>query len=133
VCSSDLNTFRHCTAKRKHPDHIDNQVRGIAMHEHISNETGELAPISAWQAWSFTSIARRHKCQRPGCDHTRYLEIHHKIYRSRGGTNDPSNLTCLCSACHALTHEKRGFQVKSPPGIYEWRATDWMDHDVLQK
>ncbi len=64
----------------------------------------------------------RHKCQRPGCGHTRYLEIHHKIYRSRGGTNDPGNLTCLCSACHALAHEKTGFQVKSPPGIYKWRA-----------
>jgi len=50
-------------------------------------------------------------------NHTRYLEIHHKTYRSRVGTNDPSNLTCLCSACHSLLHEKSGFQVKSPSAI----------------
>jgi hypothetical protein len=64
----------------------------------------------------------RHKCQRPGCGHTRYLEIHHKIYRSRGGTNDPSNLTCLCSACHALAHQKPGFQVKELRADYMWSA-----------
>ena len=52
----------------------------------------------------------RHQCQSPGCGHTRHLEIHHKIPRSRGGTNDPSNLSVLCSACHSLQHLGRSDQ-----------------------
>ena len=48
----------------------------------------------------------RHRCERPGCDHTRFLEVHHRIPRSRGGTNDPSNLMVVCSTCHALLHRR---------------------------
>ncbi len=66
----------------------------------------------------------RHKCQRPGCNHTRYLEVHHKTPRSQGGTNDSDNLICLCSACHRLVHEKNPAVswVKSPPAVYQWRS-----------
>ena len=74
----------------------------------------------------------RHKCQRPGCSHTHYLEAHHIVPRSRGGSNALKNLTCLCSACHKLIHDKTGLnryaiprgddQVKSPRAIYEWRV-----------
>lgn len=46
----------------------------------------------------------RHRCRRPGCGHVRFLEIHHIVPRSRGGTNDPRNLIVLCSACHGLAH-----------------------------
>ncbi len=64
----------------------------------------------------------RHKCQRPGCNHTRFLEVHHKIPRSRGGSNEPSNLICLCSACHRLLHEMGSAVswVKSPAAVYRW-------------
>ncbi len=63
----------------------------------------------------------RHKCQQPGCGRTNYLEIHHVVPRSRGGANDPGNLTCLCSACHRLVHDKKGFAVSSPLAVYQWR------------
>lgn len=66
----------------------------------------------------------RHKCQRQGCGHTRYLEVHHKIPRSQGGGNELDNLICLCSVCHKLLHDKKlagktGW-VKSPEPVYEW-------------
>lgn len=48
----------------------------------------------------------RHKCQSPGCQHTKFLEVHHLVPRARGGKNDPENLLTLCSACHSLKHEK---------------------------
>ena len=68
----------------------------------------------------------RHKCQRPGCSHTRYLHVHHKTPRSQGGSNAPENLTCLCSACHTLLHDKKlsanGSWVKSPAVAYEWSS-----------
>jgi len=65
----------------------------------------------------------RHRCQRPGCGHTRFLEVHHLVPRSRGGSNDLDNLVCLCSGCHKLLHEKKtGFLVKSPQVAYEWNS-----------
>jgi 5-methylcytosine-specific restriction endonuclease McrA len=63
----------------------------------------------------------RHKCQTPGCIHTGYLEIHHIEPRARGGSNDPGNLRCLCSACHHLIHaQSSGFMVKAPTEVYSW-------------
>jgi 5-methylcytosine-specific restriction endonuclease McrA len=48
----------------------------------------------------------RHRCRTPGCHHTRFLEVHHIVPRSRGGTNEAANLITLCSACHRLWHER---------------------------
>ncbi len=68
----------------------------------------------------------RSKCQRPGCDQTRFLEIHHIIPRSRGGTNDPDNCICLCGSCHKLLHDRQLLSgplfVKAPQTIYEWKT-----------
>jgi 5-methylcytosine-specific restriction endonuclease McrA len=52
----------------------------------------------------------RHCCQAPGCEHTKFLEVHHIKSRADGGGNDPENLITLCSACHRLVHEKPGFR-----------------------
>jgi 5-methylcytosine-specific restriction endonuclease McrA len=59
----------------------------------------------------------RHRCRRKGCNHTRFLDIHHIIPRAEGGTNDPSNLITLCSGCHHLWHERGGdlMGLLSPP------------------
>ncbi len=38
------------------------------------------------------------------CDSTKYLQIHHCIKRSQGGTDLPQNLITLCADCHALAH-----------------------------
>jgi 5-methylcytosine-specific restriction endonuclease McrA len=68
----------------------------------------------------------RHKCQRQGCDHTRFLELHHIIPRRLGGTNKKANLQVLCSACHQIYHEAKivgpGFQVEEPTVEYGWAS-----------
>ena len=48
----------------------------------------------------------RHRCTTAGCEHTRFLEVHHVKPRALGGNNHPENLITLCSACHRLWHEK---------------------------
>ena len=48
----------------------------------------------------------RHRCQTPGCGRTRFLEVHHRTARARGGGHDPANLVTLCAACHRLWHER---------------------------
>ena len=52
----------------------------------------------------------RHCCRAPGCEHTKFLEVHHLTPRDFGGGNDPENLITLCSACHRLVHEKPGLR-----------------------
>ncbi|MHC9538754.1 MAG: HNH endonuclease [Vulcanimicrobiota bacterium] len=42
----------------------------------------------------------RFRCQVPGCNCRRNLHIHHIIWRSKGGTDDPANLLCLCEKHH---------------------------------
>lgn len=55
-----------------------------------------------------------HRCQAPGCNRTRFLEVHHISPRSRGGTNQADNLLTFCGSCHRLWHEKGWRPVENP-------------------
>lgn len=48
----------------------------------------------------------RHRCQSPGCTSARFLEVHHIIPRSKGGSNKPENLVSLCGGCHQILHDR---------------------------
>jgi hypothetical protein len=54
----------------------------------------------------------RHRCRVPGCTHATFLDIHHVVPRSEGGSNDPENIITLCGAHHRATH--RGELVIEP-------------------
>jgi hypothetical protein len=54
----------------------------------------------------------RHVCQVPGCDRTRFLEVHHLVPRSRGGKNTRDNLVTLCGSCHRMSHERGGLGLR---------------------
>ena len=58
------------------------------------------------------AIYRREGWRCALCDSTKYLQIHHIIKRSQGGSNHPHNLITLCADCHALAHgtNLRGWQ-----------------------
>ena len=45
------------------------------------------------------------KCTVPGCRSARFIEVHHIVPRSQGGSHDASNLTCLCDGHHKALHE----------------------------
>jgi hypothetical protein len=47
-------------------------------------------------------LMRDARCRVPGCARRHGLEIHHLIPRSRGGTDDLTNLACVCPAHHRL-------------------------------
>jgi len=50
-------------------------------------------------------FARDHnRCQYPGCLHTRFLQIHHRVPVSQGGRTELDNLVTLCSKCHRRLH-----------------------------
>ena len=45
------------------------------------------------------------KCTVPRCRSARFIEIHHIVPRSEGGSHDASNLTSLCDGHHKAMHE----------------------------
>ncbi|MBC8426791.1 HNH endonuclease [bacterium] len=47
-----------------------------------------------------------HRCESPGCGRTRFLEVHHRRVRAKGGGHDLANLQVLCSACHRHAHRR---------------------------
>jgi 5-methylcytosine-specific restriction endonuclease McrA len=61
----------------------------------------------------------KHRCQAPGCGRTRFLEVHHIVARSSGGSNKAENLTTLCAACHRLYHERGVARETSPRYNYK--------------
>lgn len=48
-------------------------------------------------------LAQHHgKCAAPGCDNTRWIEIHHITDWAAGGKTEMANLIPLCSQCHRM-------------------------------
>jgi hypothetical protein len=95
-------------------------------------ENGRLAPweglfvilrhfLSIWEQHDPLAYARTHRilerdgyqCAVPGCRARRGLEVHHIVFRSRGGTDARNNLVTLCATHHRLAlHEKGSLACK---------------------
>jgi hypothetical protein len=50
------------------------------------------------------------------------VQIHHVIFRSRGGSNEVSNLLCLCSECHRGVHDRILEVFQDSLGNLYWRT-----------
>ncbi len=63
-------------------------------------------------------VMRRDKaaCRVPGCNHRRFIEIHHIELRVDGGSNEPDNLLVLCGTHHKLLHDGYLFIERQPSG-----------------
>lgn len=49
-------------------------------------------------------LLRGTNCERCGYSNTKILNVHHKIRRADGGSNDIENLELICPNCHAEEH-----------------------------
>lgn len=55
---------------------------------------------------AFVLARDNHQCQSgQKCKHSDKLHVHHIAFRSKGGTNTPSNLITLCDRCHKELHD----------------------------
>ncbi len=73
-------------------------------------------------------------CSVPGCRSRRHLDVHHVIFRSRGGTHAMSNLAVLCGGHHDHVHAGRlEITGRAPDGlVFAFRrAGDDEPHMVL--
>jgi 5-methylcytosine-specific restriction endonuclease McrA len=57
------------------------------------------------------------KCTVPRCRSARFIEVHHIVPRSEGGSHDASNLTSLCDGHHVALHEHKLVISGSAPNI----------------
>ncbi|MHC9539556.1 MAG: HNH endonuclease [Vulcanimicrobiota bacterium] len=62
-----------------------------------------------------------HKCQRPGCGRTFFLEVHHIEPEGAGGATEEKNLCTACTFCHDLVHEGRLIVEGEAPHKLTWR------------
>lgn len=54
-------------------------------------------------------------CRFPGCTNTRFVDAHHIVRWSDGGSTDLTNLVLLCRAHHRLVHRQR-LMIEGDPG-----------------
>ena len=66
------------------------RIKTEAKHEVVARDGGRCAFVSAG--------GKR-------CESDRWLHLHHVVPVAMGGTDDPTNLVCLCSEHHALVHQ----------------------------
>ena len=64
------------------------------------------------------------KCTVPGCRSARFIEVHHIVPRSQGGSHHASNLTCLCDGHHKALHEGKLVLSGSAPNVTVRFAND---------
>ncbi|RIK09915.1 MAG: hypothetical protein DCC49_04835 [Acidobacteria bacterium] len=74
--------------------------------------------------------ARDKTCQFPGCDKTRFTEIHHVIHVADGGKTVLRNLALICFAHHHLIHEGGWRLEGSIPGGLRFISPDGRVYEV---
>lgn len=82
-----------------------------------------------WNIREYVLHRDNHECQNPNCkDKVKnknvvkietktkkiILKVHHIVYRSLGGTDNPKNLITLCNKCHTSPNHKEG------KFLYDW-------------
>ena len=68
------------------------------------------------------------KCTYPGCGARAQLDVHHVRFRSRGGRDEPWNLTSVCRFHHELIHvEQVSVRGRAPAEL------DWMPPKLMQE
>ncbi len=68
-------------------------------------------------------LVRDAHCVYPGCSHHRWLEAHHILHWSQGGTTTLDNLCLLCTAHHRLEHAG-AFRIDNTGGTLRFYAPD---------
>jgi hypothetical protein len=85
-----------------------------------SNDTRRLASDIPTAIRRRVLIRDRFACTVPGCTSCRNIDLHHIVFRSRGGTHTVANLTTLCDGHHREAHEGLLVVRGCAPGLVEF-------------
>ena len=85
--------------------------------------------LGSWSVRADPTWLRHHRiferdgwrCRVPGCSSRRNLQVHHVVFRSRGGGDEDANLAVLCAAHHLQgIHRGRLRCYALPEGLLAW-------------
>ncbi|MEO8185135.1 MAG: HNH endonuclease signature motif containing protein [Deltaproteobacteria bacterium] len=68
------------------------------------------------------------RCQVPGCQNTRWLDLHHLELRSEGGRHSLDNVICLCGSHHRAAHRGQIVLERTPDGRLRVRHADGSEY-----
>ena len=68
------------------------------------------------------------RCQIPGCQNTRFVDVHHLELRSEGGPHTLDNLACTCSAHHRAIHRGQLLLDRNENGTLRARHADGSEY-----
>ena len=74
----------------------------------------------------------RGRCVVPGCGNARFVDVHHVVWRSRGGDHAMARLVTLCSAHHDLVHDQQLVIDGTAPHQLRFRHPDGRPWGQLQ-
>jgi hypothetical protein len=63
-------------------------------------------------------------CRFHGCDNTNWLQVHHIVHWSKGGSTVLDNLILLCGFHHRFLHEQGWHITTGPNGDFQFRKPD---------
>jgi uncharacterized protein YjcR len=86
--------LRHCEAQQRF---ADKEI------ERIKSRRDRIAQFQTEFEQYIVRMIEEWRCSR--CRKTKRLQIHHRQYRSHGGTHRIENLEPVCSDCHRLIHK----------------------------
>lgn len=81
------------------PRALENKDRRMAKKNRLRRSINQ-----AWADAGGLCCHCRRRCLRTSTDPLRRGEVHHVLYRSRGGSDDVWNLQLVCGECHAKIH-----------------------------
>ena len=93
----------------------------LFLVQHALSEWEQVDPSRRPATWKILE-RDEWRCQAPGCSSRRGLEVHHIVFRSHDGSDDPENLVTLCHGHHRRGIHDGYLTVRgAAPGGLFWR------------
>lgn len=86
--------------KKKVKKQKENKKSGRKKKKRVGKARGNVYAVTHK---NMALVLADNKCEK--CGDSKSLHVHHIVYRSKGGTDDISNLMVLCELCHIKEHE----------------------------
>jgi len=104
-------------------------IADISRHEIRVTSHRNTLPVD-WERIRRLVIQRAGgRCERCG-EKAEHLHVHHIIHRSRGGTNELTNLWAVCPKCHSELHPEnaqlRAMAERQMPSERRVQLRDWV-------
>jgi hypothetical protein len=106
-------------------------------YETSSRHNKTTRPNKAMRKAAYETAAHRSGGFCEGCG-GQATQMHHRLYRSRGGEDEPQNLLHLCVSCHGRAHtgegERLGWSVRSgfDPGEVPVVCPDGVERKLME-